>query len=135
VFSPTQAGKSGFEEPDVISDASGSCNRLPDAAICHSAVKGKNMGIIDFYNAVSSGNLEKVKKFSEEHNGQMPLNRNMIYAGQKVVPLPLIIALKKGHEALAEYLIANGADLDIVCQKYNQTPRDFLNCRKNDQSS
>jgi hypothetical protein len=98
VFPPTQAGKSGFEAPDVISDASGSCNRLPDAAICHSAVKEKNMDIIDFYNAVSSGNLDEVKRFSEEHNGKMPLNKNVTYAygATYILPLPLIVALKKG---------------------------------------
>lgn len=50
----------------------------------------------------------------------------MFYADQKAVPLPLIIALKKGHYKLAEYLIENGANLDIVCKKYNKTPRDFM---------
>lgn len=86
------------------------------------------MDIVDFYNAVSSGNLEKVKVFNEEHNGKMPLNKNITYAygATYVLPLPLIIALEKGHYKLAKYLIENGADLDVVCKNKNKTPREFM---------
>ena len=86
------------------------------------------MDIIDFYNAVSSGNLEKVKKFKDEHNGKMPLNKNITYAygATYVLPLPLIVAFEEGHYDLAKYFIENGADLDVVCKKKNKTPRDFM---------
>ena len=50
----------------------------------------------------------------------------MFYADQKVVPLPLVIALEKGHYDLAEYLIRIGADLDAVCKKCNKTPRELI---------
>ena len=84
------------------------------------------MDIIDFYNAVSSGNLEKVKKFKDEHNGKMPLNKNIAYGATYVLPLPLIVAFEEGHYDLAKYFIENGADLDVVCKKKNKTPRDFM---------
>ena len=50
----------------------------------------------------------------------------MFYADQKVAPLPLVIALRKGHYDLAEYLISIGADLDVVCKKCNKTPRELI---------
>ena len=83
------------------------------------------MTIIDFYNAISKGDIEKLKEANQQGK-KFNLNNNMFYADQKVVPLPLIIALEKGHYELAEYLIENGADLDIVCKCRNKNPREYL---------
>ena len=86
------------------------------------------MDIIDFYNAVSSGNLDKVKRFSEEHNGKMPLNKNVTYAygATYILPLPLIVAFKNGHWEVAKYLLKHQASLDVICEKHNKSPREFM---------
>lgn len=82
------------------------------------------MDAILFYNAVSKGDLMKIKEFHNQVS-KLPLNKNVI-CGNNVFPLPLIIALEKGHYELAKYFIENGADLDIVCKKKNKTPREYL---------
>ena len=51
------------------------------------------MDAIFFYNAVSKGDLNKIKEFHKK-NGKLPLNKNVFY-GNHFFPLPLIIALKK----------------------------------------
>lgn len=83
------------------------------------------MNIIEFYNAISKGDLEKIKEANKQGK-KFNLNNNMFYANQKAVPLPLIIALEKGHYELAKYLIDNGADLNIVCKCRNKTPKEYL---------
>ena len=82
------------------------------------------MDAILFYNAISSGNLEKIKEFHKSVD-KLPLNKNVI-CGNHIFPLPLIVALEKGHYEIAKYFIENGADLDIVCKKKNKTPREYL---------
>ena len=82
------------------------------------------MDAILFYNAVSKGDLEKIKEFHKT-TGNLPLNKNVFYMNN-YFPLPLIIALEKGHKELAKYFIENGADLDVVCKRKNKTPREFI---------
>ena len=82
------------------------------------------MDAIFFYNAVSKGDLNKIKEFHKK-NGKLPLNKNVFY-GNHFFPLPLIIALKKKHYELAKYFIDNGADLNVVCKCRNKTPREYL---------
>lgn len=95
------------------------------------------MNILDFYNAVSAGNIEKVREYHSEHP-QLPVNRNLVYYyfGDRIIKLPLIIAFYEGRLETARYLWNNGADLDIVCQNCQKTPREFMpdgflegNCR------
>ena len=95
------------------------------------------MNILDFYNAVSAGNTEKVREYHREHKS-LPVNKNFVYhyLNPRIIRLPLIIAFYEGRLETAAYLWKNGADLDIVCQKCQKTPREFMpegflegNCR------
>ena len=96
------------------------------------------MDIFDFLNAVSAGNTEKLRKFHSEHP-ELPVNRNLYIPtmmGRRLLQLPLIIAFYDGRLETAKYLYRNGADLDVVCQKCQKTPREFMpedfpedNCR------
>ena len=86
------------------------------------------MDIFDFYNAVSAGNTEKLRKFHSEHP-ELPVNRNLYIPtmmGRRLLQLPLIIAFYDGRLETAKYLYRNGADLDAVCQKCQKTPREFM---------
>ena len=85
------------------------------------------MDMIDFFNAVSSGNLEKVKGHCDRHGSKM-LNHNATYAmgATFILPLPLIIALEKQHWDIARYFIEQGADLDLVCKRRGKTARELL---------
>ena len=86
------------------------------------------MDIIDFLNAVSAGNTEKVREFHSEHP-QLQVNRNLhipTMRGLRSAKLPLIIAFYDGRLETAKYLYRNGADLDAVCQKCQKTPREFM---------
>lgn len=86
------------------------------------------MDILDFYNAVSSGNLEKIKQFQSEKNGNLPLNKNITYAcgATFILPLPLIVAFQHNRLDVAKFLIENGADLDTICKKYGKSPRELM---------
>lgn len=86
------------------------------------------MDIIDFYNAVSKGDFDKVKEFENEHNGSMPLNKNVTvnFTGTSVLPLPLIVAFQKRHFEIAKYFIQKGADINLICKRHNKTPKDFM---------
>ena len=86
------------------------------------------MSISDFFNAVSAGNTEKLKAFHSEHP-QLPLNRNIhapAMLGPRLARLPLVIAFYNGRLETAQYLWRNGADLDVVCEKCQKTPREFM---------
>ena len=86
------------------------------------------MDIFDFCNAVSAGNIEKVRKFHSEHP-QFPVNRNLhipTVMGLRLIKLPLIIAFYNGRLETAQYLYHNGASLDLVCQKCRKTPGKFM---------
>jgi hypothetical protein len=86
------------------------------------------MDIFDFYNAVSAGNTEIVRKFHSEHP-QFPMNRSLhipTMMGLRLIQLPLIIAFYEGRLETARYLYRNGADLNAVCQKCQKTPREFM---------
>lgn len=86
------------------------------------------MDIIDFLNAVSAGNTEKVREFHSEHP-QLQVNRNLhipTMRGLRSAKLPLIIAFYEGRLETAKYLYSNGASLDVVCQKCEKTPREFM---------
>ena len=86
------------------------------------------MNILDFFRAVSDGNLQDVKNIYDELHGKVPLNKNITYAcgATWIIPLPLITAFQKGYYDIARFLIEKGADLDAVCRKNNKTPRDFM---------
>lgn len=81
----------------------------------------------DFLAAVERGDLATVEAIYRRR-GKLPLNVNLTYAcgATFLFPLPLVIALKRGHYALARFLIACGADLDAKCRKCGKTPREFL---------
>ena len=86
------------------------------------------MNILDFYHAVSEGNTEKLREYYNEHQ-TLPVNRNFHYPGMmgvRLIRLPLIIAFCEGHLETAQYLWRNGASLDIVCEKCQKTPREFM---------
>ena len=84
--------------------------------------------IKDFLWKIRDGKLEEVKSFLE-NNPRVSLNENLVIKG-KLYPLPLAIAFKKNREDIARFLIANGADLDAYCRKYDLyvnelKPKDF----------
>ena len=83
------------------------------------------MNVLDFFSAVSKGDLEKVKEFYA-NGGKVDLNHNLTYAcgATWLLPLPLVTAFQKGFDDIAKFLIKKGADLDAYCKKYNITPRE-----------
>ena len=83
------------------------------------------MDIIAFHNAVCAGDLEKIKKYFAEHK-HVTLNNNFVFMNKHIFTLPLIHAFEEKHWDVARYLINAGADLDVVCQKRNKTPREFM---------
>ena len=87
------------------------------------------MDVLNFYNAISSGELEKIRAYCNKTDSPAKLlNHNVTYAmgATFILPLPLIIALEKQHWDVAKYLIELGADLDLVCKRRGKTPREFL---------
>ena len=85
-----------------------------------------DMDIIEFYNSISSGDLEKVKEYCQKDiDANQLLNRNFRYINGIVFPLPLIAALDEGQLEIAKYLVELGANPDVVCKKLNKTPREF----------
>ena len=96
------------------------------------------MNIVDFYRAVSAGNIEKVREYHSEHS-ELPVNKNFYCPGMmgpRLIRLPLITAFYEGRLETAKYLWSNGASLDIICEKCLKTPREFMpdgfpegNCR------
>ena len=86
------------------------------------------MNALDFFRAVSDGNLENVKNIYKELDGKVSLNKNLTYAcgATWVIPLPLVTAFQKGYYDIAKFLIEKGADLDAVCRKNQKSPRDFM---------
>lgn len=85
------------------------------------------MDIIDFYNAVSSGNLEKVKEYCQKGvDANKLLNRNFRYINGIIFPLPLIAAIDKKQWKVAKYLIGLGANPDVICKKMKTTPRELI---------
>lgn len=84
--------------------------------------------IKDFLGKIRDGKLEEVKSFLENHPGTV-LNENLVVKG-KLYPLPLAVAFKKNRKDIARFLIANGADLNAYCRKYDLyvnelKPKDF----------
>lgn len=84
--------------------------------------------IKDFLWKIRDGKLEEVKSFLENNPG-VNLNKNLVIK-EKLYPLPLAIAFKKNRKEVARFLIANGANLDAYCRKYDSyvnelKPKDF----------
>ena len=86
------------------------------------------MNVLDFFRAVSEGNLKNVKSIYDKLDGKAPLNKNLTYAcgATWIIPLPLVTAFQRGYYDIARFLIDKGADLDAVCQKSQKSPRDFM---------
>ena len=85
------------------------------------------MDMLNFFRAVSEGNLNKVKEYF--NNGGVPtLNKNITYAcgSTWIIPLPLVTAFQKGYYDIAKFLIEKGADLDAYCKKNGITPREIM---------
>ena len=85
------------------------------------------MNYLDFLRDIEAGNIDAVKE-ALDRNADANLNVNRTYAcgATWILPLPLMAALKSGHAEIAKLLIEKGADLDTVCRKYDQTPRECL---------
>ena len=94
------------------------------------------MHYLDFYNAVSSGDLEKLQQYHFE-NGKLLLNKNIREPFRcRLLRLPLIEAFYEGRLGTARYLYQQGALPDIFCRRCRLTPRYFMpegflegNCR------
>ena len=83
------------------------------------------MNVLDFFSAVSEGDLEKVKEFYA-NGGKVDLNHNLTYAcgATWLLPLPLVTAFQKGYDNIAKFLIEKGAEPDAYCKKNNITPKE-----------
>ena len=84
--------------------------------------------MLDFFRAVSEGNLKNVKNIYDKLDGKVPLNKNLTYAcgATWIIPLPLVTAFQRGYYGIARFLIDKGADLDVICRKNQKSPRDFM---------
>lgn len=85
------------------------------------------MFYMEFLDNIRNGNLEAVKEFCSKYD-KISLNKNQSYVcgATGLFPLPLIVAFQHNRLAIARYLMRHGAKLDVLCQKTNRTPREFM---------